>query len=129
MAQETGCNVTPAPRLRRRLDRHESNLNPLVERGGYATEHCQRMSIIIRVFEPADHRSGRSDQRGKLFLGKGRPRPKIVDFSGQRGVDQFLLERFDPLALGPDIAVESIIEGFRCEPALSAHAYASGIVE
>jgi hypothetical protein len=127
MAQETGCNVTPAPRLRRRLDRDEANLNPLVERGGYATEHRQRMSIIIRVFEPADHRSGRSDQRGKFFLRQVGPRPKVVDLSGQLGVDQFLLERLDPLALGPDIAVESIIEGFRCEAALSAHAYASGI--
>jgi hypothetical protein len=87
------------------------------------------MSIIIRVFEPADHRRGGSDQRGKVFLGKARSCPKIVDFSGQLGVDQFLLERLDPLGLGPDLAVESIIEGFRCEAALSAHAYAFGIVE
>ena len=50
------------------------------------------MPLVIGVFEPADHRCGRADQLGELFLGEPCLGPKVANLSGQLGVDQLLLE-------------------------------------
>jgi hypothetical protein len=50
--------------------REESNLHPFSKRRGYASQHCQRMSLIIGIFQATDHRSGGAHQFHQWPLGE-----------------------------------------------------------
>ncbi len=46
------------------FDRDEANLNALVERGGDASEHRKRVTLVIGVFKARDDRGGRPHELG-----------------------------------------------------------------
>jgi hypothetical protein len=57
----------------------ESDFNTLAQRIGNATEHCQGMTLVVRIFQAAYDRSSRADFVGQITLRKPRIRPGLVN--------------------------------------------------
>jgi hypothetical protein len=70
----------------------ETDLDPLVECGGDAAEHGERVSCVISVFKPADDRRSCPDQLGELLLGQAGRLAEVVDLPGDLGVGALLFE-------------------------------------
>lgn len=61
--------------------RHEADFDAPVQGGGKAIEHRKGVSLVIRIFEPADHGGARSDQFRQLPLGEIRLRAQLDKLS------------------------------------------------
>jgi hypothetical protein len=68
----------------------KSNVYPFSKRRGDASQHRQRMSLIISIFQATDHRSGGAHQFRQWPLGKAVFGAKIIELLGQLGVCEFL---------------------------------------
>ncbi len=72
---------------------NEAKFDALVQRAGDAPEHRQRMPLVIGVFQPANHGSGRADEFCELLLREARALAEFVNLARNRvvrlGLGQF----------------------------------------
>jgi hypothetical protein len=101
--------------------REESNLHPFSKRRGDTSQHCQRMSLIIGIFQATDHPSGGALQFHQWPLGEASFGAKIIELLGQLGVCESLFVGGYLLGVIADVAVLRILERLRCELLYSCH--------
>ena len=65
------------------------------------------MARIIRIFKTRNHRRGRPDKRGQLFLGHIAFGAKSIKIAGDTSVHPFLLQGGDSLRLA---SIETILD-------------------
>jgi hypothetical protein len=84
----------------------KSNVYPFSKRRGNASQHRQRMSLIIGIFQASDHRSGGAHQFHQWSPGKAGFGAKIIELLGQLGVCEFRFVRGYLLEVIANVVVE-----------------------
>src|SRR5580692_2914082 len=107
----------PADALRRLPNRHEADLDALIQRPADPAQHRQGVAFVIGVLEAADDRCRGADEPGKLGLREVRRGPEIVNLAGDFLVRSRLLKVLQPgrlASIKPAVNdLDSVGGGFR----------------
>src|SRR5512135_3768163 len=68
------------------LERHEANLNPLVQPGGDAPEHRERVAVVVGILKTADHRRRSSHDLRERGLGEAGLHAEVVELASDFGI-------------------------------------------
>ncbi len=85
---------------------HKANLQTHFHCSCNPLQHGERMALVIGVFKTRDHRLGRADQFGKLFLGELRFGSNLMYALGNLGVDHRLVGQTTQLAIIPNHTIQ-----------------------
>jgi hypothetical protein len=92
-------------------NRYETDFNSLLERGGDTTQHGERVTLVIGIFEAADNGRRRSDHIRQLRLRELHLGAKLVNPAADFVVGTKLFERLEPLWLAPIQQVVDDLQG------------------
>lgn len=93
----------------------------MADGGSDPAKHGERMTVVVSVFQSADHRGGGADPRSQLALTEARPGAELVDLASDMGIGNRLLVSSNLLWIVTDIAVVEVLQCIRSGELLHTH--------